>query len=80
MATAGFREQAEALAALEAGTLSAPRPRRLPDSVAAGRVAAPQDGGRTCPRGHAHAFADWVKAEAPKRTGPSGVGKDNYNW
>jgi len=25
-------------------------------------------------------FAAWVKAEAPKRTGPSGVGKDNYNW
>lgn len=25
-------------------------------------------------------FALWVKAEAPKRIGPSGVGKDNYNW
>jgi len=25
-------------------------------------------------------FAQWIKAEAPKRTGPSGVGKDNYNW
>ena len=25
-------------------------------------------------------FAAWIKAEAPKRTGSSGVGKDNYNW
>ena len=25
-------------------------------------------------------FADWIKAEAPRRTGPSGVGKANYNW
>jgi hypothetical protein len=25
-------------------------------------------------------FGRWVKAEAPRRTGPSGVGKDNYNW
>lgn len=25
-------------------------------------------------------FAAWVKAEASKKTGPSGVGKENYNW
>jgi hypothetical protein len=25
-------------------------------------------------------FAAWVKAEAPKRHGPSGVGKANYDW
>jgi hypothetical protein len=25
-------------------------------------------------------FARWVAAEAPKKTGPSGVGKENYNW
>ncbi|HEV2806281.1 MAG TPA: DUF885 family protein [Chthoniobacterales bacterium] len=25
-------------------------------------------------------FAAWVKAEAPKRQGPSGVGKTNYDW
>jgi len=22
----------------------------------------------------------WIELEAPKKTGPSGVGKDNYNW
>lgn len=25
-------------------------------------------------------FLDWVKAEAPKKTGPSGVGKTEYSW
>src|SRR5256886_8408390 len=26
------------------------------------------------------AFISWIESEAPKKTGPSGVGKDNYNW
>jgi hypothetical protein len=26
------------------------------------------------------AFRDWLEAEAPGKTGPSGVGKDNYTW
>jgi hypothetical protein len=25
-------------------------------------------------------FAEWLKAEAPKKTGPSGIGKANYTW
>jgi hypothetical protein len=25
-------------------------------------------------------FTSWVDSEAPKKTGPSGLGKDNYNW
>lgn len=25
-------------------------------------------------------FAAYVRAEAPKKTGPAGLGKDNYNW
>jgi hypothetical protein len=25
-------------------------------------------------------FADWLDAEAPKKTGPSGVGRENYSW
>jgi uncharacterized protein (DUF885 family) len=25
-------------------------------------------------------FAAWVAAEAPKKNGPTGVGKENYNW
>jgi hypothetical protein len=26
------------------------------------------------------AFAEWLEQEAPKKTGPSGIGKDNYTW
>jgi uncharacterized protein (DUF885 family) len=25
-------------------------------------------------------FASWLRAEAPQKTGPSGIGKDNYTW
>ncbi len=25
-------------------------------------------------------FTDWLRVEAPKRTGPSGIGKANYTW
>jgi len=25
-------------------------------------------------------FAAWLRAEAPKKTGPSGVGRENYDW
>jgi hypothetical protein len=74
-----FTGQAKALTDLEAGTLSlndlegrrtvslkgaSPR---LKAAVRAARLASED-------------FAVWIKAEAPKRTGASGVGKDNYNW
>ena len=75
----GFTGQAKALADLEAGALSlndldgrrtvslkgaSPK---LKAAVRAARLASED-------------FAAWIKAETPKRTGPSGVGKDNYNW
>ncbi len=25
-------------------------------------------------------FVDWIEARAPSKTGPSGIGKDNYTW
>jgi hypothetical protein len=74
-----FNEQAEALAKLEAGTLvlndlggkrtislngASPR---LRAAVAEARAATEQ-------------FAQWIRREASRRTGPSGIGKDNYNW
>lgn len=31
-------------------------------------------------RGASEAFIVWMKAEAPKKTGPSGVGVENYDW
>ena len=75
----GFLDQAEVLANLEKGALvlrdlegyrtaslrgASPR---LVAAVAAARQATTE-------------FAAWVKSEAPKRSGPSGVGKDNYDW
>ncbi|HEY5458853.1 MAG TPA: DUF885 family protein [Sphingomicrobium sp.] len=74
-----FNEQAEVLSQLEAGTLvmndlGGKRPANfsgaspaLHKAVHDARLATEQ-------------FAAWIKAEAPRRTGPSGVGKDNYNW
>ncbi|WP_294121154.1 DUF885 family protein [Sphingomonas sp.] len=74
-----FNEQAEVLAQLEAGTLvmndlGGHRPAslagaspKLRKAVHDARIATEQ-------------FAAWIRAEAPSRTGPSGVGKDNYNW
>src|SRR4029079_9644364 len=68
-----FNEQAEALAALEAGTLSlkdldgrrtaslAGASPRLRAAVRNARIATEH-------------FAQWVRSEAPRRTGPSGVG------
>lgn len=76
---AAFVEQAEALAKLEAGTLM------LNDL--AGKRRASLDGASPSLRAAVRnarlateEFARWIKAEAPHRTGPSGVGKDNYNW
>lgn len=75
----GFFDQAEALANLEQGkltlrdldgyrtvSLDGASP-RLRAAVAAARAASSD-------------FGAWVKAEAPKRTGSSGVGKENYDW
>jgi hypothetical protein len=74
-----FLEQAEVLAGLEAGT------RIL--NVRGGRRRATLEGATPALRAAvrqarlaSEEFAQWVKAEAPRRTGPSGVGKANYDW
>jgi uncharacterized protein (DUF885 family) len=74
-----FNEQAEALAALDAGTLmmhdlGGNRRASLDGASPALRKAVRNA------REATEQFAAWIKAEAPRRTGPSGVGKDNYNW
>ena len=74
-----FNEQAEALAALEAGTLSLndlDGRRKVSLAGTSGRLRAAVHNARVA----TEQFAVWVRSEAPKRTGPSGVGKDNYNW
>lgn len=74
-----FTEQAEALEKLEAGTLvmndlGGKRPASLAGASPALHAAVRQARIATAD------FARWIKAEAPRRTGPSGVGKANYNW
>ncbi len=74
-----FLEQAEVLAGLEAGTLmlndlGGKRRATLEGATPALRAAVQEA------RRASEEFARWVKAEAPRRTGPSGVGKTNYDW
>ena len=74
-----FIDQAEALEKLEAGTLvlndlAGKRPASLAGASPALHAAV-----RNARLASAE-FARWIKAEAPRRTGPSGVGKANYNW
>lgn len=74
-----FNEQAEVLAKLEAGTLilndlGGKRPATLQGASPQLRAAV----------GNARAatdqFAQWIRSQVPRRTGPSGVGKAHYNW
>lgn len=74
-----FRDQAQVLADLEAGTLmlndlGGKRRASLDGTSPALRTAVREA------RLASLAFADWVMAEAPRRVGPSGVGKANYDW
>ena len=74
-----FSEQGEMLAKLEAGTLilndlGGKRPATL-DGASSGLRAAIRNA-----RLASEDFANWIRTEAPRRTGPSGIGKDNYNW
>ena len=74
-----FRQQGEALSALAAGKLVV---RTLNGAVSADiKGASPRL--LTAIRNAETAsdeFAAWVAAEAPTKTGPVGVGKENYNW
>jgi hypothetical protein len=74
-----FREQADALQRLEAGTL---RMRTLHGTVV-GTLDGASEALRAAvasARAATDAFRDWVASEAPRRVGPSGVGKAQYNW
>lgn len=74
-----FREQGRTLAALEQGTLvmhslAGDRVARMDGATPALRVAI------RSARAATDEFAAWVAAEAPRRTGPSGVGREHYDW
>ena len=60
-----FEEQRDALQTL--ATRVGASHRELAGAVGAARTAT-------------EAFAKWLQAEAPKKTGPSGIGKDHYTW
>lgn len=63
--TATLRQQDADLAALEGRVPAASRDLRA--AIAAARDATTQ-------------FVAWLEAEAPNRTGPSGIGTENYTW
>lgn len=74
-----FAEQSATLAALEQGTLvmrtlEGRKPATM-TGASAGLRRAIADA-----RAATDAFARWIAAEAPRKTGPSGVGKANYDW
>jgi len=74
-----FREQAETLANLEAGKLELndlAGKRRASLSGASPALRAAVRNARLATED----FARWIQAEAPRRTGPSGVGRANYDW
>ena len=72
-------EQADVLAALAAGTLTM----RTIDGPKRGTLAgagAPVSAAALAAEAATREFARWVAVQAPTKTGPSGVGKDNYDW
>jgi uncharacterized protein (DUF885 family) len=74
-----LREQSEWLKQLQAGTLdmrTLEGPNHADLAHASRALLAAIQHARTA----TDAFIDWLNAEAPSKTGPSGVGKDNYNW
>lgn len=74
-----FAEQSGTLAALEKGalvmrTLEGRKPATMTGASASlGRAIADA-------RAATDDFARWIAAEVPRKTGPSGVGKANYDW
>lgn len=74
-----LREQSEVLAHLQAGTLDM---RTLEGSKHASLAGADKAllAATEQARKATDAFVAWIESEAPGKTGPSGVGKADYNW
>ena len=74
-----MRSQSEVLANLHAGTLDM----RTLEGSKHGSLAGAGKALRTAvqrARTATDTFTEWLEAEGAAKTGPSGVGKDNYNW
>ena len=74
-----LREQSELLAGLQAGSL---KMRTLEGSKLASLAGAGKGLLTAIQRARiaTDAFGNWLEAEAATKTGPSGVGKENYSW
>lgn len=74
-----LQQQSSVLAGLEAGTLEM---RTLEGTKHASLAGAGKELRAAVAQARAatDAFTGWVRAEAPRKTGPSGVGKQNYTW
>ncbi|MDP1026976.1 DUF885 family protein [Sphingomonas sp. KR1UV-12] len=75
-----LHEQSDNLAQLEAGTLAMRTLEGTKTGTLAGASGATLIPAVRAARAATDAFAAWVAAEAPSKTGPSGVGKADYDW
>jgi uncharacterized protein (DUF885 family) len=78
--TRAFREQSKALQELEDGTLNL---RSLEAEHSSGNLKGADASlvkAVKNARAASDAFRQWLDAEAPSKKGPSGVGKQNYDW
>ncbi len=74
-----LRDQARALAQLEQGALEVHSARGTRTATLQGATPALRAAVARA-RAATEAFADWVQAQAPRKKGPSGVGKEHYTW
>ena len=74
-----FKEQSEVLAAFERGDLKMRTLDGQKAATLAGASPALHQAVRAA-KDATDAFAAWIATEAPRKTGPSGVGKANYDW
>jgi uncharacterized protein (DUF885 family) len=74
-----LREQSEVLKQLKSGTLDM-RTLEGPNHADLAHVSRTLIDAIEKARAATDGFIDWINAAAPSKTGPSGVGKENYNW
>jgi uncharacterized protein (DUF885 family) len=78
--TRAFREQSKTLADLEAGALTLRKLESTPDKASLKGASKALVNAVRKAREATDAFRRWLDAEAPSKQGPSGVGKENYDW
>ena len=78
--TRAFREQSKTLAELEAGTLTLRTLESSTNQASLKGASKSLVSAVRKAREATDAFRQWLEAEAPSKQGPSGVGKENYDW